>query len=73
MAMTLRLTSEQDRALQLLAQAQGSSKQEAAARAIMATAARMLDDALIQDLAHRHLPEVQRTYQLLHPSSTNTP
>ncbi|MDO4928128.1 MAG: CopG family transcriptional regulator [Corynebacterium sp.] len=66
MAMTLRLTSEQDRALQLLAQAQGSSKHEAAARAIMSAAARLLDDALVQDLARRNLPEVRRMQQRLH-------
>lgn len=34
MAMTLRLTDEQDRALQTLADAQGVSKQEAVLRAI---------------------------------------
>ncbi|VEH81470.1 CopG family protein [Corynebacterium kutscheri] len=60
MSMTLRLTSQQDRALTLLAQAQGSSKQEAAVRAIVATAARTLANAeitalaseLIEDYAH---------------------
>lgn len=38
--MTLRLTDEQDRALTLLAEADGVSKQEAAVRAIAETAAR---------------------------------
>lgn len=39
--MTLRLTEEQDAALTKLAQAQGISKNEAAARAIEATQARL--------------------------------
>ncbi|MCK7637226.1 CopG family transcriptional regulator [Corynebacterium pygosceleis] len=51
MAMTLRLTEAQDRALTLLAQAQGTSKQEAATRAIVATAARVLADAEVAELA----------------------
>jgi Ribbon-helix-helix protein, copG family. len=41
MAMTLRLTEEQDRALQALADAQHISKQEAATRAIEEQAERM--------------------------------
>ncbi len=41
MAMTLRLTEEQDRNLQLLADAQHISKQEAAVRAIDEQAARI--------------------------------
>lgn len=57
MAMTLRLTSEQDRALTLLAQAQGCSKQEAAIRAIVAAAARSLADDHIAQLANALLPE----------------
>ncbi|MEQ1737303.1 MAG: CopG family transcriptional regulator [Rhodoglobus sp.] len=40
MAMTLRLTDEQERALALLAEVQGVSKQEATARAITEAAAR---------------------------------
>jgi hypothetical protein len=40
MAMTLRLTEEQERALALLAEADGVSKQEAVARAIVDAAAR---------------------------------
>lgn len=57
MAMTLRLTSEQDRALTLLAQAQGCSKQEAAIRAIVSAAARSLADDHIAQLATALLPE----------------
>ncbi|MGH8861309.1 MAG: CopG family transcriptional regulator [Jatrophihabitantaceae bacterium] len=41
MAMTLRLTDDQDRALQSLADAQSISKQEAAVRAIEAQADRL--------------------------------
>ncbi|HZK32142.1 MAG TPA: CopG family transcriptional regulator [Corynebacterium sp.] len=51
MAMTLRLTPEQDRALTLLAEAQGSSKQEAAVRAIVTAANRLLNDARVSALA----------------------
>ena len=43
MAMTLRLTEEQDRMLQELAAAQGVSKQEAAVRAIEESAKRRVD------------------------------
>lgn len=57
MAMTLRLTPEQDRALSLLAQAQGSSKQEAAIRAILTAATRTIADAEVADLAAELLPE----------------
>lgn len=42
MAMTLRLTPEDEQALTLLAEAQGVSKQEATARAIRDAAARRL-------------------------------
>ncbi|WP_287556940.1 CopG family transcriptional regulator, partial [Corynebacterium sp.] len=48
MAMTLRLTDEQDHALTLLASAQGTSKHEAVVRAIVAAAARTLADAHVQ-------------------------
>lgn len=51
MAFTLRLTPEQDHALTLLASAQQSSKHEAAVRAIIAAAARLLDDAAVNQLA----------------------
>ncbi|WJZ01328.1 hypothetical protein [Corynebacterium freiburgense] len=57
MAMTLRLSTEQERALSLLAAAQGTSKQEAAARAIVAAAARMLLDAEVADLARSYIAE----------------
>lgn len=56
MAMTLRLTPEQDHALTLLASAQGTSKHEAVVRAIVAAAARTLSDAAVQDTARRLLP-----------------
>ena len=57
MAMTLRLTEDQDRALTLLARAQGSSKQEAAIRAIIAAAGRVMADAEVADLARTYVPE----------------
>ncbi len=56
MAMTLRLNAEQDRALTLLAQAQGCSKQEAAVRAIVSAAARTLADDHIAQLAAAMIP-----------------
>lgn len=56
MAMTLRLTPEQDRALALLAEAQGSSKHEAAVRAIVAAATRLLNDAAVTELARDIIP-----------------
>ena len=56
MAMTLRLTPDQDHALTLLASAQGTSKHEAVVRAIVAAAARTLTDAAVQDTARRLLP-----------------
>lgn len=57
MAMTLRLSAEEDRALALLARAQGSSKREAAVRAIVAAAARTLDDAAVVQLARESVRE----------------
>ncbi|WP_293767750.1 CopG family transcriptional regulator [uncultured Corynebacterium sp.] len=57
MAMTLRLTPDQDHALTLLASAHGTSKHEAAVRAIVATAARTLADAAVQSTARELLPE----------------
>ena len=51
MAMTLRLTDEQDRALELLAQVDGISKQEAAVRAITETAARKVHDDRVRELS----------------------
>ncbi|WP_137148174.1 CopG family transcriptional regulator [Mycolicibacterium sp. CR10] len=53
MAMTLRLTDDQDRALTLLAEADGVSKQEAACRAIVDAAARRTHDARVRELASR--------------------
>ena len=52
MAMTLRLNSAQDRALSLLAQAQGISKHEAATRAIVTAATRLIDDSELTALTH---------------------
>lgn len=56
MAMTLRLSAEEDRALVLLASAWGCSKQEAVKRAIAIAATRLLDDASIHSLAHETIP-----------------
>lgn len=56
MAMTLRLTAEQDHALTLLASAQGTSKHEAVVRAIVAAASRTLADAHVQATARDLLP-----------------
>lgn len=55
MAFTLRLTSEQDAALVLLASSLGVSKQEAAARAIVDTAARMVRTTELRELARREV------------------
>lgn len=49
--MTLRLTAEQDRALEDLARAEGVSKREAAVRAITERAARLGRDAEVRRLA----------------------
>ena len=51
MAMTLRLTDEQDRSLQALADAQGISKQEAVVRAIEQEAERIVVAADVRDWA----------------------
>lgn len=56
MAMTLRLTADEDQALVLLASAWGCSKQEAARRAVVAAASRLLDDAHVADLARSLIP-----------------
>lgn len=66
MAMTLRLNAEQDRALTMLAQIQGGSKQEAAKRAIVATANRLLVDAQVQTLAQQTLDERPDLGQRIH-------
>lgn len=49
--MTLRLTDEQERALALLAEADGISKHEATARAIIAAAARRVRDDRVRQLS----------------------
>ncbi|GED98828.1 ribbon-helix-helix protein, CopG family [Gordonia crocea] len=51
MAMTLRLSDEQDRALEALARAEGVSKQEAAVRAITDAAARRIHEDRVRDLS----------------------
>ena len=51
MAMTLRLTDEDERALAALAAAQGISKQEATVRAIRDAAARGLREAKVSELS----------------------
>ncbi|OQO92421.1 hypothetical protein [Saccharomonospora piscinae] len=51
MAMTLRLTEEQERALALLAESEGVSKQEAAVRAITEAAARRVRDERVRALS----------------------
>lgn len=51
MAMTLRLTDDQECALTLLAQAGGVSKQEATVRAILDTAARRVHEVEVRDLS----------------------
>lgn len=56
MAMTLRLSAEEDRALVLLASAWGCSKQEAAKRAVVISASRLLDDAAVTSLANDTVP-----------------
>lgn len=56
MAMTLRLSTEEDRALVLLASAWGCSKQEAAKRAVVISASRLLDDAAVAQLASSIIP-----------------
>lgn len=61
MAMTLRLSAEEDKALVLLASAWGCSKQEAARRAVVSAASRMLDTAEVQALARDIVPEYRAT------------
>jgi len=51
MAMTLRLTDEDERALALLAEAQGISKQEATVRAIRDAAARRVHEHRVSELS----------------------
>jgi hypothetical protein len=51
MAMTLRLTDEQDRLLTQLAEAEGVSKQDAVIRAITERVSRLAKDAEVRRLA----------------------
>ena len=51
MAMTLRLTEEQERALMMLAEAEGVSKHEAVVRAITDAAARRVHDGRVRELS----------------------
>lgn len=51
MAMTLRLTEEQERALALLAEADGVSKHEATIRAITEAASRRVRDERVRALS----------------------
>lgn len=51
MAMTLRLTDDDERALALLAEAQGISKQEATVRAIRDAAARSVHEDRVTELS----------------------
>jgi len=64
MAMTLRLSEEQDRALVTLAEALGVSKQEAAARAIVEAAERRGHEATVSELSasarHRYADLLDR-------------
>lgn len=61
MAMTLRLTPSEDTALVLLASAWGCSKQEAARRAVVQAASRLLDNAAVRDIARELIPEYRAT------------
>ncbi|MFD8494466.1 CopG family transcriptional regulator [Amycolatopsis sp. NPDC059657] len=67
MAMTLRLNDEQERALAMLAEAQGVSKHEAIVRAIAEAAARSVRDdrvrALSQDGRERYASLLDRLAQ----------
>lgn len=67
MAMTLRLSEEQERALAMLAEAKGVSKHEAVVRAITEAAARSVRDdrvrALSQDGRKRYASLLDRLAQ----------
>ncbi|AZA12443.1 hypothetical protein CCHOA_00040 [Corynebacterium choanae] len=63
--MTLRLSAEEDRALTLLAAAQGRSKHDAAVRAIVAAAARSLLDSEVHHLAYELLADYRETQQAI--------
>lgn len=53
MAMTLRLSPEDEAALTRLAEAEGASRQEATVRAIHEAAARRTKDTRIRELSHK--------------------
>ena len=57
MAMTLRLSEDQDRMLQALAEAEGVSKHEAALRAILERSARLTHNAEVRDAARKAIRE----------------
>ena len=57
MAMTLRLTDEQDRILTELAEAEGVSKQDAVVRAITDRASRQSKDAQVRRLARQAIQD----------------
>jgi uncharacterized protein (DUF1778 family) len=57
MAMTLRLTDEQDRLLTNLAKARGMSKQDAATWAITEQASRVAKDAEVRRLARQAIDD----------------
>lgn len=65
MAMNLRLTEEQDRALTALAEAEGVSKNEAAVRAILDRAARMTRNEQVRDLARETIAEYDQLLERL--------
>jgi uncharacterized protein (DUF1778 family) len=59
MAMTLRLTDEQDRLLTKLAEAEGVSKQDAVVRAITDRASRLSKDAEVRRLARQAIQDYE--------------
>jgi uncharacterized protein (DUF1778 family) len=67
MAMTLRLTDEEDRVLTDLARVTGTSKQDAAVRAILSESARVSQDSevrrLTQEAIERYGPLLDRLAQ----------
>lgn len=65
MAMNLRLTDDQDRALAALAEAEGVSKNEAAVRAILDRAARMTRNEQVRDLARETIAEYDELLEAL--------
>lgn len=65
MAMNLRLTEEQDRALAVLAEAEGVSKNEAVVRAILDRAARMTRNEQVRDLARETIAEYDELLERL--------